>query len=99
MLGGDKLALHWSPLPSIGRPCGDLQITSVRMSSEPAILTAQFPCNADVDRNDSQNDAEPPTVCQPVAEREPVFLDPAPVSTDGSESLQAQDDATYQLTR
>ena len=64
-------------------------MTTVRMSSEPAILTTKFDCDADVDRENSQDDAEAPTVDQPIAKCEPVFLDPAPVATDGPKRLQA----------
>jgi hypothetical protein len=81
-LRDDKLALRWS------RYCDNSGMTSVRMSSEPAILTTKFDCDADVDRKDPENDAEAPTVYQAIAKCEPVLLDPAPVATDGPKRLQ-----------
>jgi hypothetical protein len=64
-------------------------MNSVRMSTEPAILTTKLYRDADVDRTDAQNDAEAPTVCKPIAKCNFILFDPAPVATDGPERPQA----------
>lgn len=87
-LGNERLARRWS-LRGVGQLRGDSDMTTVRMSSEPAILTTKLDCDADVDRTYSQNDAKAPAVCKPIAECESIPFDPAPVTTDGPKSLQA----------
>jgi hypothetical protein len=81
-LRDDKLVLRRS------RSCDNSGMTSVRMSSEPAILTKKFDCDADVDRKDPPNDAKAPIVYQPIAKCKPVLLNLAPVATDGPKRLQ-----------